>query len=673
MWLSIKSAKNVFTQKTYRCLAAVLAMAGLSSAVQGQNLPDQAFTPIPGVRELSGFLIARPLQRADAAAQRMPEERFQQLGVEATRAMNALGIAKAFPEVGEFVVRQPRGQSAAAVARNLLATGAFSFVEPDWIVFPVSCSSDPLFPNQWHQQANRLNTCAAWAYETGSPSVVVAICDTGVRIGHQDLLLNRQEGFHVPTQKWESAGGPVNDINGHGTLCTGSAAANGNNGVGVAGMGWNLGHRMMRVTDSSDGSASISNLTLAARTAADRGDKVVSVSYSGVTSSSVFTTGSYVRSKGALLVWAAGNSNTNLSGNREDSVIVVGATDQNDAKASFSSFGTLVDVVAPGVSIYTTSNGGNASYSSASGTSFATPIVAGLCGLIWSRNPGLSPAEVEAILRSTCKDLGSAGVDEVFGYGRVDASAALAATPAPGVDTTPPATPTGLAATVNDGEVSLKWNASPESDLAGYSIWRSQDNLNFTELTSSLLLTPAFTDVGLTNGTTYHYAVYAVDLNQNESAPARVSATPAAPPQVATLASENFESGTLANTSWVVQNSNAFVSSDARFEGSFGLRLRQSTWAEIPVSTVGFQEISVSYARRTIGLTNRQSLRVEWWNGRKWNTLESVRTDNYSMATFVLPSVASNLSSFRLRFSLNGSNTSHLANLDDIKISGRRL
>ena len=115
-----------------------------------------------------------------------------------------------------------------------------------------------------------MQSCDAWDIETGDPSIVVAICDTGIRLTHEDLQLHRYEGYHSPSQTWQASGGPINDINGHGTLCSGTAAANGNNGVGVSGVGWNLGHRTMRVTDSGDGAASLSNLTDAARTAASR-------------------------------------------------------------------------------------------------------------------------------------------------------------------------------------------------------------------------------------------------------------------------------------------------------------------------------------------------------------------------------------------------------------------
>jgi thermitase len=663
----------MITRRTFRFFLLVFANAFTFAAPVHPQAPDRlSFTSSPGERVFSGNLIARPLQREEAQRMRIPAAKFQQLRAEALRAIAALGVVSSFPEVDEYVVRVPAGQTEAAVAGKLMASGAFSYVEPDWIVFPVNCVNDPLISNQWHHRVDRLNSCGAWALETGAPSVVVAICDTGVRVTHQDLLSHRMEGFHVPSRTWESAGGPVDDINGHGTLCTGAAAANGNNSVGISGIGWNLGHRMMRVTDSSDGSASISNLTLAARTAIDRGDKVASVSYSGVTNSSVRTTGNYIRSKGGLLVWAAGNSNAQLSGSREDSVIVVGATDQNDQKASFSNFGSLVDLVAPGVSIYTTSRGGNTSYSFASGTSFSTPIVAGLCGLIWSRNPTLAPDEVEAILRATCKDLGAAGVDSTFGYGRVDAAAALAGTPAPGPDTTPPAAPTGLIAEAGDAELRLTWNPSPERDLAGYSVWRSIDGVNYLELTPELLVTPSYLDSGLENGTTYYYAVYALDQSQNESDPARVTATPVAPPSEERLAEADFESGTLDGSGWVVQNANSYVGPEARFEGNFGLVLQTTTWAELAVNTAGFRDISVSYARRTVNLTGNQRLVAEWWNGRRWSTLESLRTDVYTGVVFRLPSAAGNNSAFKLRFRLNGNNASRKGFVDSVIVSGIR-
>ena len=393
-----------------------LLLTGLAAA-QATTSPaaPPTFTEIPGVREFRGVLTARPsgpAARADLAQ---------------------VQVVRHIPEVDEYLIQVPAGESEQALADALFATGHFEYVEPDWLCYPVNCPNDPQFNSQWHHQANRMQSCDAWSIETGDPSIVVAICDSGVRPGHEDLQLHRQEGYHVPSETWESAGGPVNDINGHGTLCAGTAAANGDNGLGVAGVGWNLGYRPVRVTDNSNGTASLSNLTKGARAAADAGDRVASVSFSGGTSSTVRSTGDYIRARNALLVWAAGNDSVFLVGNREDSVILVGATHSGDSRSGFSNYGPLVDLVAPGSSIRTTSNGGNSAYGSVSGTSFACPMTAGLCALIWSRNPLLAPHEVEQILRASCEDLGPLGLDNDYGYGRINSFRALSMTPPPTV------------------------------------------------------------------------------------------------------------------------------------------------------------------------------------------------------------------------------------------------
>jgi len=405
----------------FALLPALVSLPTLSQA-QAQRIPDapkELFVEVSGSMEFTGEMIARPLQPQDAERYGVSEDEIHLRREAALELLGAYEQVAHFPEVDEFVIRVPEG-SENEVATALMATRDFQYVEPNWEVWPIGCPNDSQFGSQWHHGASRMNSCAGWDLHTGNNTTVVAICDTGVRTTHQDLLLNRQEGFNAVDQLWESQGGQINDINGHGTATTGCAAANGNNGVGVSGTGWNLGHRMMRVSNSSSGSSSIAILTLAARTAADVGDKVASVSYSGVKSSGVDTAGAYCRSKGALLVWAAGNEGQNLTGNRDDNVIVVGATTPSDGKAGFSNFGPFVDLMAPGESVFTTANNSNSSYGSVSGTSFSCPLTAGLCGLIWSLDPTLTPIEVENILRAGCDDLGTGGVDNTFGYGRID-------------------------------------------------------------------------------------------------------------------------------------------------------------------------------------------------------------------------------------------------------------
>jgi len=412
--------------------AALLVVAPLAHAQESSN--TQAFVnfeEVEGQLEFSGVLCARPLQLAGAAERGQTLDEVRQLQRIARRALEAYELKEYVAATDEYLFLVPAGSTETRVANDLLGTGAFQYVEPDWTVYPIACPNDSQFNQQWHHQSNRMASCAAWDLETGDPAIIVAICDTGILLSHADLQLHRQEGYHAPSDTWESQGGPIADINGHGTLCVGTSAANGDNGIGVSGVGWNLGHRTMRVTDSSNGGASLSNLTRAARAAAEVGDKVASVSYSGVTSGSVNSTGTYVRSLGALLVWAAGNSADVMNGNRDDDVIVVGATNSSDTLASFSNRGPLVDLTAPGSGIRTTNDGGG--YSNVSGTSFACPMVAGLCALIWSRNPNLTPQQVEDVLRMSCDDLGANGIDDLYGHGRINSDLAMQMTPATSV------------------------------------------------------------------------------------------------------------------------------------------------------------------------------------------------------------------------------------------------
>jgi hypothetical protein len=411
---------------TIACLGFVLGSStfSLAQTPSGPPTEPQPFVAVPGEMEFTGRMIARPLQAEDAARYGLAMDAIAAHARAASQALARFPLVRYEPRTDETLFQVPEG-SETAVAHELMAGGDFQYVEPDWRVWPVGCPNDTLFGNQWHHVVTKMNSCAGWDIETGDPSVVVAVCDTGVRTDHTDLLLHRKEGYNSVNHLWESQGGQINDINGHGTMTTGCAAANGNNGKGVTGTGWDLSHRMMRVSNTSDGSSSIAALVDAVETAADVGDRVASVSYSGVTSGSVQTAGAYIRARNGLLVWAAGNDGGNLSGNRDDQVIVVGSTGHSDVRSSFSNYGTFVDLFAPGEDIYSTTRNSTASYGAASGTSFACPLTAGLVGLIFSADPSLTPAQAEDILRAGCDDLGASGEDNIYGFGRIDVQGSL--------------------------------------------------------------------------------------------------------------------------------------------------------------------------------------------------------------------------------------------------------
>ncbi len=407
-------------QQRNRVLGAA-ACALLAGTAMGQVMGQAIdYQEIAGSQEFSGEMIVRPTQLAEHVGDGLSAEAAMGAMAAARGAVGGYQIKSYYPETDEYVILVPEGSSENAVANALMATGNFQYVEPNWILFALDTPNDPLLNSQWHHNANRMNSSAGWDIHTGEPSVTVAICDTGVQTNHPDLLLHRKEGYNATTQVWENDGGQIGPTSGHGTQTTGCAAANGDNGVGVAGVGWNLSHRMMRVSENGS-SSTLEILTRAARVAVlERGDKVSNVSFSGVTSASIRTTATTIKNAGGLLVWSAGNNGANLNwGNRDnDDLIVVGATTSSDSLSGFSAFGPSMDLVAPGSSVFTTTTGSG--YDAVSGTSFSAPLTAGMIGLIWSANPGLTPDEVEDILKAGCDDLGANGVDNTFGYGRIE-------------------------------------------------------------------------------------------------------------------------------------------------------------------------------------------------------------------------------------------------------------
>lgn len=415
--------------KTY-AIAAIAAISVLPCALHAQAATKPMFMSKAGVNEFSGEMIARPKQPQALKALGLAEEQMDTLR---SKALMAIGvqIIRHYPEVDEFVVRIPVGQDENSYARQLMATQAFEYVEPNWILYPVATPNDPSYGSQWHLP--QVNAPLAWNHFTGDGSVTIAITDTGVRTNHQDLLsrlvpgANSASGTAVP----QVSGGAVEDINGHGTHCAGIAAAAGNNGIGVSGIGWNTKIMPIRVTNNTGGGASLTALTAGARWAADNGARVVSTSYSGFSSSSVQTTGNYIKNtRNGVYCWAAGNDNVNRSTDHLD-VTIVGASTQTDAKASFSAYGVAIDVFAPGVTILSTYFNSDTNYANASGTSMACPLAAGTAALITGTNLSMTAQQIETLLYQTSFDLtaapGTVGNDSYWGWGRVDAAAAVRA------------------------------------------------------------------------------------------------------------------------------------------------------------------------------------------------------------------------------------------------------
>jgi len=308
----------------------------------------------------------------------------------------------------------PRAEE--AVAQALAHNPNVEFAELDMQVEAGQIPNDPSYASAWHLP--KIQAPLAWDSSQGS-GVTIAILDSGVDATHPDLAGQLVAG-------WNSADNTANtsDINGHGTWVAGTAGAATNNAIGVASVAGSARIMPVRVTNFSDGSAYFSAIANGLTWAADHGAQVANISFDMLTTSnSVGSAAQYMNSKGGVVVVAAGNSGTDRGYSDSPYMISVSATGSNDVKTSWSSFGYYVDVAAPGAGIWTTSRGGG--YSAVNGTSFASPVTAGVVALMKAANPSLSPSSLEDILKNTADDLGGAGWDTYYGYGRVNAAAAV--------------------------------------------------------------------------------------------------------------------------------------------------------------------------------------------------------------------------------------------------------
>ena len=337
-------------------------------------------------------------------------------------------------------------------------------------VFP----NDEYFPKQWHLHNTGqsggtpgadIRAPEAWEITTGDPNIVVAVVDSGVDTKHPDLIGNIVAGYDIVDNDDRPDPIPDPPNNTHGTACAGFIAASGNDGIGVSGVTWNC--KIMPIRTYSmrpDGTFSCTEADIATslRWAAGNGADLLSNSWVDnkplpiVHSALVDITtlgGMGRRGKGCVVLFAAGNDTGPVSyPAKYPEVIAVGAADHNDVRSYYSNYGSELDLVTPGPPGYTFADwmatkgmgwpwttdingpgGWNMDpfdpniidYTALGGTSAACPIAAGVAALILSVEPNLPSDEVRHFLERSAKDLGDPGRDDYYGWGRVDARAAL--------------------------------------------------------------------------------------------------------------------------------------------------------------------------------------------------------------------------------------------------------
>ena len=431
-----------------------------------------------------------------------------------SRAGNALGLQQVRRiATGADVVRASRKLDrveAAALMRQIAADPNVEYVEVDQLLQTALTPNDSLYANnQWHyfEAAGGIRADKAWDVSTGG-GVVVAVLDTGIT-SHSDLNANVVAGYDMisdttiagdgngrdsdPTDPGDYTSG--RNSSWHGTHVAGTIAAVTNNSKGVAGVAYNARIQPVRVlgrgggytSDIADGIIWASGGTVSGVPANANPAEVINMSLGGggACSTTTQTAINGAVSRGTTVVVAAGNSNADTSGFNPancSNVIAVASTTRTGARSSFSNYGSLIDVAAPGSDIASTVNTGTQGpstegYALMSGTSMAAPHVAGVVALMQSAaaaNGGVkSPAQIESALKSTLRAF-PVSIDKAIGSGIVDAKAAVDAMTGGG---TPP--PTGGTLTKGVAVTGLSASAG-NAVVYTFAVPAGATNLSFT-------------------------------------------------------------------------------------------------------------------------------------------------------------------------------------------------
>jgi subtilisin family serine protease len=288
------------------------------------------------------------------------------------------------------------------------------FAELDLWQYPAYQPDDPFLSLQWHHDVIR--SSHAWDMGLGTRSVRIGIVDTPFQMDHPDLAANTTDGWDILLNA------PITGATGiaHSTLAAGLAAGIVGNGIGVAGAG-NGRLVPINISETDPGRTIISQMHDAVIWAADHGIRVVNMSWTGGDSDTLNAAGVYLKQHArGILVMAAGNSGVPAYTTNQPDIYCVSMTDSADNMRSLS--GVQVDFAAPGAGIYSTTT--NNGYEYGTGTSYASPLVAGVIAQLFSINPLLGPEEVIDVLKATAVDLGPPGWDAWFGWGRIDFGAA---------------------------------------------------------------------------------------------------------------------------------------------------------------------------------------------------------------------------------------------------------
>lgn len=406
-----------------------MAFTVLSETSEAQESPQGSgvsTNATGGTRYVTGELLVTLRNKAsNKAVSRIGKK----VGAETKPVVPNLGIVLVkFPKIKAEGTGQRQEQSLKKAKEKLEKDPLVKDVGYNYVVHPRFAPNDKLYARQYGPQ--KIQAPRAWNSTLGK-GVRIGVIDTGIQSNHPDLTgkIVAQRDFYSGDGTAED--GKAEDSVGHGTLVSGIAAADTNNGRGIAGICPDCKLVVGKFIGPKGGT--IADSLKAMNFAINHGAKVLNLSYGYVGQNSPQEEDMVNRAwnRGVFLAAAVYEGYPAGHYGKQDDwpaaykkVMAVSATDRNDKRAPFANHGSYIDITAPGIDILSTNSYGTYDYNY--GTSFAVPHITGVAGLLASK--GLNNREITNKIESTAVDLGKKGKDPYYGYGRIDAQAAVGGT-----------------------------------------------------------------------------------------------------------------------------------------------------------------------------------------------------------------------------------------------------
>lgn len=607
----------------------------------------------------------------------------------------------------------PAGLSVSKALTNYQGRNDVEYAEPNYIARTFYTPNDTYYSLQWGFDNNSnsgINTEEAWNTSKGQ-GVVVAVVDTGVAYENYGFWYQKAPDFNntcfVPGYDFANNDTHPNDDNGHGTHVAGTIAESTNNNLGAAGIAFESCIMPVKVLNRQ-GSGSYADIADGIRWAADNGADIINLSLGGPSSASYLENAvAYAHGKGVTIVAAAGNDGQNsisYPAAYNDYVIAVGATRFDKKLAPYSNRGAGLDLVAPGGDLSVDQNGDgygdgilqqtfgsnprDFGYWFFQGTSMASPHVAAAAALLISHGNATTPTDVQTALQETAADLGSTGWDSTYGFGLVNAAAALnwssgTTPPPPPPVNNPPVANAGSDQTAEVGStLSFDGGSSTDDGLITSYAWTFGDggsangvNVSHTyNSTGTFTITLTVTDNGgLTDSDTASVQITAVPENNPPPPP------PSSNPQQ--IFFDDFQSGF---GQWVESNEfdwNIERPRERSVPGSSSGNLVAhaddcDSYCVItlanPINLSGYGSATLNFDRFVDNaIDTGEYLRVEAFNGNTWNTLfywtarsgddNEWHTEVFDLSSYLTPN-------FSLRFTAKASSASEELEIDNVLI-----